>query len=122
VWRRGANAENPEPWVMARGWLRAQAQVRDCLKQLTAVPDSLNPQVFEVLRRQFRQDSCVNFVVAECAVSYSSRLRHRSHPPMCMMGLPHPGSMMIEASGHVQIYAIRDSRPPAPRAFAFGLS
>jgi hypothetical protein len=41
------------------------AQTLDCFKQLTAVADGRDTQILEVFRRQFRQDSRVNFVLAE---------------------------------------------------------
>jgi hypothetical protein len=48
-----------------RFWVRDSAQSSDSVEQLAAVPHNADAQVFQVLRRQVRQDRVVDLVLTE---------------------------------------------------------
>jgi hypothetical protein len=68
TWRRSAEASvnlSVAGGASDEDALVASAQGSDGVEQLTTVPDKIDAQIFQVLRRQVRQDGIVDGVVSE---------------------------------------------------------
>ena len=85
------------------GRLRISAQGSDGVEQLAAVTDDTDAHIFQVLRRQARQDRFVNLVFAEMHASYCCEAEApQPTPNVHDDALPPSRRMIVQAKQAVQ--------------------